>query len=130
MQGSTFRTSPIERGRRRSAGPGLTLVAGGAGPSTNSRDVPSWHPASEDFMPDGSPATARLHLVQDSEPGSPALRSTSRGSTSPDSDGMASPGSGPIPHRELLIDRIARFLEATAGDPPARGPDIRIRQIR
>ena len=130
MQRSTFRTSPIERGRRHTAGPALTLVAGTADSATTSHDVPTWHPASEDFTPDGSSAPTRLRLVQDSEPGTPALRSMSRGSASPDSDGMASPGSGPIPHRWLLIERLAQFLEETAGDPSPHRSDTRIRQIR
>ncbi len=130
MQRSTFRTSPIERGRRRTAGPTLTLVAGTADSATTSRDVPAWHPASEGFTPDGTSATTRLRLVQDSEPGTPALRSTSRGSASPDSGGTASPGSGPIPDRLLLIARVARFLEETAGDPGAHRADTRIRRVR
>ena len=129
MQRSTFRTSPIERGNRRTAGPTLTLVAGTAGSATISRDVPAWHPASEDFAPDGSPAPTHLRLVRDSEPGTPALRSTSRGSASPDSEGTASPGSGPITDRLQLIDRVARFLEDTAGDPSEHPADTPIRQI-
>ena len=130
MQRSTFRTSPIERGRRRTAGPTLTLVADASDSATTSRDVPAWHPASEEFTPDGSPEATHLRLVQDSEPGTPTLRSTSRGSASPDSEGTASPGSGPIHERWLLIERIAQFLEATAGDPSVERPDTRIRQIR
>jgi hypothetical protein len=130
MQRSAFRTSPIERGRRHTAGPALTLVAGPAGSATTSRDVPAWHPASEDFTPDGSPAPTRLRLVQDSEPGTPTFRDTSRGGESPDSDGMASPGSGPIPHRWLLIEQLTQFLEETAGDREPHRTDTRIRQIR
>ena len=130
MQRSTFRPSPIGRGHRRTAGPILTLVAGAADSATTSPDVPAWHPANEDFTPEGSPAPTRLRLVQDSEPGTPALRSTSRGSASPDTEGTASPGSGPITDRLLLIDRMAQFLEATAGDPSAHRADTRIRQIR
>ena len=130
MQRSAFRTSPIERGRRHTTGPALTLVAGTADSATTSRDVPDWHPASEDFTPDGSIATVRLRLVQESEPGTPALCTTSRGSASPDSGGMASPGSGPINHRWMLIDRLERFLEETAGEPSPHRPDARMRQIR
>jgi hypothetical protein len=132
MQRSTFRTSLIDRSRRRTAGPALSLVAGTTGSVTISRDVPAWHPASEDFTPDGPPAATRLRPVRDSEPGTPALRSTSRGNASPDSVGTASPGSGPISDRLQLIDRVARFLEDTAGVASAHGPDtrIRIRQIR
>ena len=129
MQRSTFRTSPIERVRRQSAGPSLRLVTGATDSATTSRDVPAWHPASEDFTPDGSSALTRLRLVQDSEPGTPALRTTSRGSASPDSMGRASPGSGPIPPRWLLIERLGQFLEETAGEPRHR-PDTRVRQIR
>jgi hypothetical protein len=130
MQRSTFRTSPVDRSRRRTAGPALTVVAGTAGSATISRDIPAWHPASQDFTPDGPPASTRLRLVRDSEPGTPALRSTSRGSASPDGVGMASPGSGPIPDRLQLLDRVARFLEDTAGAVSAHRPDTRIRQIR
>jgi hypothetical protein len=129
MHGSTFRTSRDERDRRRADRPALTLVAGTADSRTTSRVVPGWHPASEDFTPDAPPAVTRLRLVRDSEPGSPTLRSTSRGSTSPGTEGTASPGSGPITRGELL-DHLARFLEETAGDPPAHGADVRIRQIR
>ena len=129
MQRSTFRTSPIERDRGRAAGTARTLVAGTATSVTTSRVLPSWHPASEGFTPDGTSATTRLRLVQDSEPGSPTLRSTSRGSASPDSVGTASPGSGPNVRRSLLLGRIAQFLEATAGDPPAHGSDSQIRQV-
>gem|GEM_PF-7002063 len=57
------------------------------------------------------------------------MRSTSRGSTSLDSDRMASAGSGPIDHRGLVLDRIAEFLEAHAGDD-ATAPGAGIRQSR
>ncbi len=130
MQRSTFHTSTIERDRRRSDGPVLTLVLGDASSATTPQKVPDWHPASEDFTPDDWPGTARLHLVRDSEPGSPTLRSTSRGSATPDSEGMAAPGSGPIATRDQLLERIARFLDATAGDPAEVQPSDRIRQIR
>ena len=129
MRRSTFHTSQIEQGRRRTAGPDLTLVVGTQDSVTTSRALPDWHPASEEFSPDGPPADTRLRPVQDSEPGSPTLRSTSRGSATPDSEGTASPGSGPITTRTMVLDHIARFLEATAGDPPAHEPDSRIRQI-
>jgi hypothetical protein len=130
MRRSTFHTSQIEQGRRRTAGPDLTLVVGTQDSVTTSRALPDWHPASEEFTPDGPPADTRLRPVQDSEPGSPTLRSTSRGSASPDSGGTASPGSGPIPDRLLLIARVARFLEETAGDPGAHRADTRIRRVR
>jgi len=42
---------------------------------------------------------------------------------------MASAGSGPIDHRGLVLDRIAEFLEAHAGDD-ATAPGAGIRQSR
>jgi len=120
MRRSTFHTSQSQRAHRRTAGPQLVLVAGTAAPATTVRALPDWHPASEEFTPDASAGDRRLRPVRDSEPGSPALRSTSRGSATPDVEGAASPGSGPNVSRDELLDRIERFLEATAGDAPAR----------
>ena len=131
MTGSTFRTSPIERGRRRRTGPALTLVAGTGGVPTIERDLRPWHPAHEGFTPDGTPGPVAVRPVRVSEPGSPTLRSTSRGSATPDSEGTASPGSGPIHRRDSLIEHLARFLEDHAGEPvPDGAPTDGIRQIR
>jgi hypothetical protein len=130
MQRSTFHTSSIERDRRRSSGTVLTLVPGTGSSTTPSHDVPDWHPASEDFTPDEAPGATRLQLVRDSEPGSPTLRSTSRGSAIPDNAGMATPGSGPIITRGELLERITRFLEETAGEPPVDRPVHQVHQVR
>ena len=122
MPGSTFRTSRTsrtsrtERRRRHADGPVLTLIPGTRGRSgTPSCETRPAHPAQEGFTPDGIRGDARDTAVQASEPGPSPLRSTSRGSTSPDGDGMTSTGSGPIDHRGLVLDRIAEFLEANAG---------------
>ncbi len=96
MTGSTFRTSRIDRERRRGTGPSLTLVAGRGAAPTIERDTPRRHPAYEGFTPDGTPGDVPVRPVRVSEPGSPTLCSTSRGSASPGSEGTASPGSGPI----------------------------------
>jgi hypothetical protein len=130
MQRSTFHTSTIERDRRRTDGPRLTLVHGGVRTASTPHEIPGWHPASEDFTPADAAGAARLRVVRDSEPGSPILRSTSRGGTTPDSEAMAAPGSGPIPTRDELLERIARFLEATAGEASVPNPSEQIRQIR
>lgn len=131
MQGSTFRTSPTERQRRRTGGPALTLLAGSGGASrTSTRDARPTHPAQEGFTPDGVPSDTRGTAVQDSEPGSSPFRSTSRGNATLDTEGLTATGSGPNDHRGLLIDLIAEFLEIHAGagvDPP---PVTEIRHIR
>ena len=131
MTGSTFTRSPIERGRRRSTGPALTLVVGTGGAPSIERDTPPWHPAHEGFTPDGAAGHGPARTVRDSEPGSPTLRSTSRGSASPDRLGVASPGSGPIDQRGMLIEHLARFLEEHAGEGVSDDPaPSGIRQIR
>ena len=131
MPGSTFRTSPTERRRRRTDGPVLTLVEGTGGRSrTTSRDVRPAHPGQPDFMPDGIPSDARDTAVQDSEPWSPPVDRTSRGNASLDTDGMAPTGSGPIDERYRLLARIAEFLEAHAGEPVDAEPARQIRRIR
>jgi len=130
MPGSTFRTSRTERLRRHADGPDLTLIQGTGGRSrTPSREPRPAHPAQEGFTPGGHRGDAPVPAVQASEPGPSPLRSTSRGSTSPDSDRMTSTGSGPIDHRGAVLDRIAEFLEAHAGDD-ATAPDTGIRQSR
>ncbi|HEX7443816.1 MAG TPA: hypothetical protein VF320_08015 [Acidimicrobiales bacterium] len=130
MPGSTFRTSRTERLRRHADGPVLTLIQGtGGGSRTPSREPRPAHPAQEGFTPDGNRGDAPDPAVQASEPGPSPLRSTSRGSTSPDSDRMTSTGSGPIDHRGPVLDRIAEFLEAHAGDD-ATAPGAGIRQTR
>ena len=121
MTGSTFRTSRIERDRRRRTGPSFTLVTGGGAPE-DERETPPWHPAQEGFTPDGTPGDLPPRTVPSSEPGTPTLRSTSRGSASPDKVGTASPGSGPIDRRAELLDLVARFLDEHAGDDPAPTP--------
>ncbi len=128
MNGSTFTTSPIERERRRNAGPALTLVTGTGGAPTIERDPPRRHPAFEGFTPDGTPGPIPVRPVRVSEPGSPTLHRTSRGSASPDREGTASPGSGPIDRRSLVIDRLARLLDDHRGGPTAsEGPAARTR---
>ena len=116
MPGSTFRTSRTERRRRHADGPVLTLIPGTRGRSgTPSCETRPAHPAQEGFTPDGIRGDARDTAVQASEPGTSPLRSTSRGSTSLDSDRMTSTGSGPIDPRGPVLERIAEFLEANAG---------------
>ena len=130
MPGSTFRTSRTERLRRHADGPVLTVIDGTGGRSrTPSRGTRPAHPAQVGFTPDGIPGDTRVSAVQASEPGPSPLRSTSRGSTSLDSDGMTSTGSGPIDHRGPVLDRIAEFLEAHAGDD-ATAPGAGIRHSR
>ncbi len=131
MPGSTFRTSPTERLRRRTDGPALTLVVGTGGASrTTTRGARPVHPAQEGFTPDGVPSDARATAVQDSEPGpSPVLRA-SRGNATLDSGGRAASGSGPIDRRGQLIDLIADFLEAHAGDDAGRATTTRVRHSR
>ena len=116
MPGSTFRTSRTERSRRRTDGPALTLIRGaGCSFPTTSRELGPVHPGQPGFTADGVPSDARFTAVQDSEPGSPPVDRTSRGNASPDTDGTASTGSGPIDHRYLVLDRMAEFLGAHAG---------------
>ena len=130
MPGSTFRTSRTERLRRHADGLVLTVIQGSGGRSgTPSREPRPAHPGQEGFTPDGDRGDAPDSAVQASEPGPSPSRSTSRGSTSPDSDRMTSTGSGPIDHRGLVLDRIAEFLEAHAGDD-STAPSARLRQIR
>ncbi len=127
MTGSTFRTSPIERERRRRTGPALALVVGTGGAPTIERDVPPWHPAHEGFTPDGTPGPVPVRPVRSSEPGPPTLRHTSRGNATPDREATAAPGSGPIDRRGLVIEHLARFLEDHAGDA---GPSAGLRRVR
>ena len=130
MQGSTFHASRTVRLRRRTDGPALTLVRGtGGGSRTPTRDVRPAHPAQPGFTTDGIPSDARGTAVQDSEPGSPPVDHLSKGNTTLDTDGKASTGSGPIDLRDPVLDRIAQFLEAHAGDA-GTGPATGIRHIR
>ena len=117
MPGAHSAPVATERIRRRTDGPALALIRGAGGSfSTTSRELGPVHPAQPGFTPDGVPSDARITAVQDSEPGSPPVDRTSRGNASLDTDGTASTGSGPIDHRYLVLDRIAEFLEAHAGD--------------
>jgi hypothetical protein len=124
MNGSAFRTSRTERDRRRSAGPVLTLVRGGAAdapaPSSAAHRA---HPAFEGFTPDGVPGPAPRHAVHASGPESSTGRRPSRGSASPDDDGPARSGPGPhVPQAELvrlLADHLARVDAHRAVDGPA-----------
>jgi len=127
MPGSSFHASRTHRRTRRSDGPALTLIQGTGGRSrtTTTGAARPAHPAQEGFTPDGIPSSTRVAAVQDSEPGSSPSRSTSRGNTTLDTDGTASPGSGPNDHRGLLLDRIAEFLEAHAGADLEQGPYYR-----
>jgi len=130
MPGSTFHASRTERLRRRTDGPALTLVRGtGGGSRTSTRDVRPVHPAQPGFTPDGIPSQERAAAVQDSEPGSPPVEHLSRGNTTLDIDATASTGSGPIDSPNPDLDRVARFLEALAGDADG-GHATGIRSIR
>jgi hypothetical protein len=122
MPGSTFRTSPDQRLRRRTDGPALRLVVGtGTNSRTTSRDTRPAHPAQEGFTPDGIPSHQRDTAVQVSEPGPAPSRRTSRGNATLDSEGRAASGSGPIDRRAELIGLIAGFLDDHAGDGAGSG---------
>ena len=131
MQGSTFRTSPTERRRRRTDGPALTLIVGtGSVSHTSIRDARPTHPAQEGFTPDGVPSDSRGSAVQVSEPGSSPLAIPSRGNATLDSAGLTSTGSGPNEHRGMLLHLIAEFLEVHAGDDGDSDPVTEVRLIR
>lgn len=117
MQGTTFRTSPTERLRRRTDGPALTLIRGtSSGSRTSIRDDRPSHPAQDGFTPDGIPSGSRDSAVHDSEPGPSPFTTSSRGSTTLDRVKLTSTGSGPNVHRGQLIQLVAEFLEQHAGD--------------
>lgn len=129
MSGSTFTTSPIGRRRRRTGGPALSLIEGSGGPSrTRGRDARPVHPAQAGFTPDGVPSDARRRAVQASGPWSSPVLMTSRGSTSPDVDGVATTGSGPTLDRGVVLDALADVLASTDGDAPT-GPDRHLRAL-
>ena len=131
MPGSTFRTSPTTRLRRRTDGPALTLVRGEAAISrTTIGDTRPVHPAQEGFTPDGIPSHARGTVVQDSEPGPSPSHRTSRGNATLDSEGRAASGSGPIDRRGQIIELIAGFLEEHAGDERPDAGATGVRQSR
>ena len=131
MQGSTFRTSPTERLRRRTGGPALTLMMGtGTASRTPIRDARPTHPAQQGFTPDGFPSDSRGSAVQVSEPGSSPLATPSRGNTTLDTAGLTSTGSGPNEHRGMLLHLIAEFFEVHAGDDGDSDPVTEVRLIR
>jgi len=117
MQGTTFRTSPTDRMRRRTDGPTLTLIRGADnGSRTSIRDDRPSHPAQDGFTPDGLPSDSRDSAVHDSEPGPSPFTTSSRGSSTLDQVKVTSTGSGPINYRGQLLQLVAEFLEQHAGD--------------
>jgi len=130
MPGNTFRTSRSERSRRRADGPTLTLVRGTAdSPGTSTGATRPAHPAIEGFTPVDLSAGPRRWVDRDSEPEANVPRGMSRGSTSPDSGRQTPSGSGPNFDQLAVVQLIADFLEATAGEPDGSsrpsGSDVR-----
>jgi hypothetical protein len=130
MQGNAFRTSRTDRDRRRTDGPVLTLVVGGADAPPPSRVAPRAHPAFEGFTPDGEPGDHARSAVHASGPGSTPVRRPSRGSTSPDNGGTAHSGPGPNVPQAELVRRIADHLAELDARHEADAPVADVVQLR